>query len=303
MAAPRSFVLSVLGIAMLAAGYGLGLLAGSGAEPKVEIVRILNRPSAPGGTTSPSAPAAPPSQARPGPSPPPVPGSPPGALPPDLRESLRAFLEQVPEPEVPRGTGSITGIVRTEDGIPLDGVEVTCSPVPPAAPVPARRRGDPRGERDPVDAAVLAFRESRFFARPRWRTKTNAAGEFRFDGLSGVRHVVRAAKRGWEMDRVDAEGEDRPGTEVVYKAVPSVEVWFEVAAADGKVLGDVVLRVRGPGFDGTAAFDAEDPTLRLYPGSYEFSAESGEYACEPKTVEVSREGEAPLVRLVLQRPR
>jgi hypothetical protein len=300
MAAERPVLASVGGLLLLGAGFGLGLLVGESAAPPVVVAgSAVEAPEAAGVPASPpSSPVLPGADA-----PSPAPEVPRGGserLSSDFRESIRALLESIPEPAAPTGTGAIRGFVQAEDGTPLAGVEVTCSPVHPSLEtIGRRRRGDPPSSPEPVDTAILAFREARFLARPKWRTTTSAMGEFRFEGLADVRHVVRARSRGWTFDVFQGQDDPRPGEQILFRGERRVEVWFEFVDAAGAELDGVHLEWTAPHGSGNAMVSLANPSMRLRPGPYEFRAHCPDHDAESLKTDVPADVEAPLIRIVL----
>jgi uncharacterized protein (DUF2141 family) len=295
MGAPRSAVLAGLGLGLLGAGFGLGLLVGPGSPPPVTRTVVVEKAPAPppADSTVPaaaSAPAAPPAA---------------GGLSPADRDALRAILEQAPSKEIPSGTGIVSGRVKTEDGRALEAVEVACTPEAPRDPKAVVRPETPLPEPDAVDAALASFQWTAWRKKARRTAATDAAGEFRFEGLADVKHRIEAKKKGWQFQAEDwrTMQEARPGAVVEITAVAAVEVRVEITGPWTTPPKNLAVRLKASNNSSGYGVNPENPVFTTKPGTYEAYASAGdneEMKSEPQTVEIPAEGDAPVLRFALK---
>jgi hypothetical protein len=181
--------------------------------------------------------------------------------------------------------------VKKEDGSPLPGVEVTCYPQRDPQPRPALRPGEKPPEREPVDLAVEAAVWHRWTQAAKRRATTDAAGEFRIEGIADRKHQVNAYLPGWQIQPKDwrETSQARPGMDLNLVAKASVEVRVEISCPDGPLPENLQIRQEGPQGRGGFGFNAENPVIRIEPGTHELTAIGGdaeEYRSDPQTVVV-----------------
>lgn len=220
----------------------------------------------------------------------------------DALAPLRQVIEALPPLTIPRGTGVITGEVRTDEGAPLAGVVLTALPkVPDDLGLSARRAS--REEVDVVAQTRDYIDHMRWAREARVHVTSAADGSGRLEGLADVEHRVSAALGGWQIRPAPgAESNVRPGATVAFVATPRTQVSVEVLLPDGTVPEKAAVEFRSGSRTRRASWSAADPVLDVAPGTYEVSATSGEFdqlRSEVVPVEVEHGATPPTVRLVL----
>jgi hypothetical protein len=304
MGSSRSLAFAVGGLALLGAGFALGMLFQSAAPPEEKVVIVEERAAAP--SVPPSAPAptpAPPAAVK---EPAPEAKTEAPEISADDRAALAALLARVPLPPFPAGDGAITGTVTTDEGAPLEGVEVSCTPEYPRTPRPPARAGELPPLPDPVESALISARYSAWTRETRKVARTDAAGSYRFDGLGGDKHRIEARRPGWQIRPKDhsAAYQARAGAAVDFVASPSVEVRVEVTSPPGTPLDRLQVRFLLPG-GGSMGYglNADNPVIQVKPGSYRALAIAGpaeEWKSEEQAVDIPAEGEPPVLRFTVK---
>ena len=292
----RGAWLPALGVALLAAGFGLGIVVAGSREPVV-ISNFTPAPTsaAPEAPRAESAPAAPATV-----TPPPAPVAP--TLSPEDRDALRAILDRLPRDAVPTGTGSITGQVRTDDGKPLAGVEITCSPERPRPPSPPRKPGERVPQPEMEESAVESYLWTRWLREASRSAFSDEAGRYRVEGLSDQRHQVRASLAGWNVWTRAASDGARPGAVIDFTANPTVEIRVEVSCPDGPLPDRLQMRSTDPRSGGWG-LRSEGGPVWLKPGTHELYAVGGEmetHRSESQAVEIPHAAVGLTLRFVLK---
>ena len=241
-----------IGVVLLAGGFGAGYVVGGGGRGGARRRR--------------------PRRSRP------APGHPPRASPsraeeaPVVLESARAAalepirraLGEVAPPEVPTGTGVVTGTVKTTDGAPLPGVEITLVPREKEERAPAWAwRGD--GKAPDLPSAVKDFVDRfRRIEATRRTTTTGADGAYRAEGLADLEYGVSATLAGWQI-RSDGSSRAKPDGKVDFRAQAVSRVEFAVTLPDGtepagaSLVGQRIDQPGGPAILHLEARPADDP--------------------------------------------
>lgn len=176
--------------------------------------------------------------------------------------SLRRALDEIPAPDVPRGTGRIVGTVVDDGGRPVAGVEVSAFRVDMTGP--AMPRHDLEEE---VRRYVTWLRT---YDVPVAQVVTGSDGAFVLDGLADEDHSVRAWVRGYDIEH-DFD-EYRPGAELRLVARALVEVRVEIVLPDGTQPRSAEIRLSWRHASGSEDWTPDSPTLRLAAGAYEVQA-------------------------------
>lgn len=288
MARPGNATLAAAGAALLGIGFGLGMWT-AGREPEREpIVRVVEKQAAV------VAPRPEPPAARPSPPPAPPPPAPPVPAPPawtpsaaDL-EAIRRLLPEISAAPVAPGTGVIRGRIQMEDGRPFPGVEVTLQGKTPPGSFPGRWR--PGEEEASLEAEVAsAIAQSRWARETRRKCVTDAAGEYRFEGVPEAGHGLYPRLAGWQFFARNSNlaYSAGPGAEVDFVANPVVEVTVEVVHPDGTAARQAMVHFRPPGGNNSVSWNwsPEHPTLQMKPGTYRASAATGAWNREESKTE------------------
>jgi hypothetical protein len=296
MAAGKTGVLVLLGLGLLGAGFGIGILVLEGPPPARTVV--VDRVAAPSAAAPAAAAAAAPEDAAA-----PAAGV---VLGEKDREEVRALLARIPGPEIPTGTGVITGVVRTAEGAPLADVEVVATAERPRQKrpqwIPGQRMPDP----DPVDAVVESLAWQRWAREARREGVTDAAGEYRIEGLADLKQGLQCYRKGWMIQPADwrTAQEARPGAKVDFKATPAILVKAEVTWSGDLDASRIQVRIAsGEGGSRSHGWTPENPYLSMAPGTYTLTAVGGageEFRSDPQTVELVAEVEPPLLRFALK---
>ena len=275
------------GILLFATGVGAGLMVGGGGP----------MPSPPPAMVPVPSPRATPKPVDPIPAP-----QSPGQPTSDSDALLRAWLGTLPEPEILTGTGVLTGAVRDAKGKPIPGVEVRLTFRTPRE-MEARYAASLPDEPDLVAAMDGQARLALWTFRAIRRTETDAAGEFRFDGLPQATMLAFPKKRGWKFTQVSGPtGYFPPGSRLEFAAVPGCEVGVEVLGPDGTPTDPAYLFTSlNPGT--SIPWTSRKPRVTLPAGVYDLTATSGNWGLlrsEPTKVDIPAEGEPPAVTLRLR---
>ncbi len=121
--------------------------------------------------------------------------------PPESMLNAEVRRTKAPAIEIPTGTAVIAGIVTTEEGDPLEGVEVNAIPMRPAMKTTRsssdrKLMGARRDLREVLDKAAKDWAESEGAARS---AVTDADGKFRIEGLVDLDFRVRAQAEGYSF--------------------------------------------------------------------------------------------------------
>lgn len=212
---------------------------------------------------------------------------------------LARAIRGIPLPEVARGTGTITGRVKRDDGRPLPGVTIRAilreelqhdrtNGLPPPLDVEAevRRLIDQirRYELNKVDAV------------------TAADGTYRLEGLADGRYGLQTYATGYRI-RPDGRGfhDLAPGATADFTAEAVVDVEFRVLLPDGTAPPTAMIRLKSGRRDGRQGWRREAPSFSLEPSDYICSATTDDalYTSDEVPVEV-REGAPPPSPIVLR---
>ncbi|MHC4163620.1 MAG: carboxypeptidase-like regulatory domain-containing protein [Planctomycetota bacterium] len=187
--------------------------------------------------------------------------------------ALRAVLDQIPPPEVPRGEGTIRGQVRMEGGEPVAGALVVARPTT-GAPRRKRRRGLAVPDEPSVEEWVRDL-----VTRRKWRdgarreARTDASGAYEITGLTNDKHSVSAYVAGYELRA--ARGQSaynvRPDATVDFVARPIFELAVDVLLSDGSRPPWARIEVRGDS-TGNTTWRRDQPWIQLGPGTYKLQA-------------------------------
>ena len=288
MNAPRWIILLVLLAAAFGAGHVVGSSGGDGAAPELTTSSVPEPSSveAPGavlhGSQGPTL-AAPPSASA-------------------TAAPLARALAELPALEIPRGDGRIDVIVKTDEGVGVQGVRVLCVPEMPKSLV----RSWQDVPRDQIDSAELLLD---YANRLRWGKEaaveavTDASGACSLEGLSQAKHSVRAQADGWQIRSASrSTSEVEPGSTVEFKAKQRTQVRIEVVMPDGSVPEKAQITFRNGGSSRGGRWSPDRPDVDAEVGTWDVSATAGDgelfrSQAEQVTVEVGRP--APVVRLEL----
>jgi hypothetical protein len=214
--------------------------------------------------------------------------------------SLRAVLDRIPAPEVPRGEGTIRGYVRMEGGEPVADALVVARPTS-GGPRRKYRRGLAGPDEQEVDKWVydlVARRKGRDAARREARTDT--AGAYEITGVTDAKHSVSAFAAGFQCTaaRGSSAYNVRPNATVDFVARPVVEVAVDVLRPDGSRPPRATIECRGAATRKESWFPGER-WIQLWPGTYTVRAVVDQSRSEEQTilVEAGRPGPSLVFRL------
>jgi len=189
--------------------------------------------------------------------------------------SLREMLEALPIDPVPTGNGRVTGVVKTDDGNPLAGVEFVA--MPNRQRVWTKRSRAPARPPEPdlvgmVQQSVSYARWSRDGAR---KATSAADGSFALEGLGDVEYHLSGYSAGYRLQRKD-RGTVRAGAAVEFEAKPLVRIEVDIAVegsgAPEKANVHFTQR-RGNGSSGSSQrWTPSEPWIELEPGRFEIHA-------------------------------
>ncbi len=263
----------IVALLSLALGFGVGCLVGA--------------------SQAPDAPArAAPAEARP-------PGFPADAGSP-VDDSLARAIDDLPVPDVERGTGTITGQVTCADGTPVAGVTVR------AVLGPAYGRRRPSGPPPPPDIEEEVRRLVADLRRERL-TRVDAVtqedGRYVLSGLSDGPYRVAAYAEGFRLGRVrgSAASHARPGAVVDFLAEPVAEVEFDVLLPDGTTAADATILLRSGDDTSRHTWRRDDPRIAVPHGQYMCMAEHGDHAYRSDEVPLDAREGAPAPQKVVVR--
>lgn len=215
-------------------------------------------------------------------------------------EPWRSAIAALPPVAVPRGTGVLSGSVRTKAGTPVPGVRVTAYPALPKSLFPPR--ADTVAEAD-LPAAVHTYVQSLRWSRAsRLEVLTEKDGTYTFAELADVRHRLLAEREGWRI-RTSGTSWVRPGTEVDFVATQYARVRVLLTLPDGSQPEHARLSFQGASSNIGRTWRATSPEVEVEPGTYEVTATSGDTSgLKSKSVPLTLEdaGPVPEIRLVLE---
>ena len=221
----------------------------------------------------------------------------PRAAPP---RSLRAVLDQIPAPEVPRGEGTIRGHVRMEGGEPVANALVVARPTS-GGPLRKYRRGLAAPDEQEVDEWVRDL-----VTRRKWRdaarhdARTDAAGAYAITGATDAKHSVSAYSAGYQCAAAPGSSAYgvRPDATVDFVARPVVEVAVDVLRPDGSRPPHATIACRGATTRKESWLPAER-WIQLWPGTYTARAVVDQSRSEEQTilVEAGKPGPSLVFRL------
>ena len=179
-----------------------------------------------------------------------------------------------------RGTGVVTGTVKTAEGLGIGDVVVrleakTYRPIAYRSPWGTA----PPTVETPEEAASEAMRRVQSEAAARLETTTAADGTFHFDGLAdGVRYFANAWKKGYRISAVGGGGPlgTMDGDRADFTAAETYDVLLRVVGSDGSEVEKAMLMIMRE----SSGFGAEwrrGDVLELLGGLSEIEARSGEF--------------------------
>jgi hypothetical protein len=244
----------VAGLVLLGAGFLLGRMSAPEGEPRTEVSGDRTPAPTPAATT-PSLDSRPVEERH--------------AAPAETVQRIREIVDEMPIPEIPTGAGVIDGRVRSADGRPLAGVDITLVPVAP-------RRSSPVSAQDPAEVlAQTAVRQNWTRAATRTAT-TGEEGAFRFEAVADVEHDIHARRDGQRIARSErGAGRVRPGQTVEFTATAVVEVDVDVRLPDGRPAEQATIRFKADSTSSSHGWTSGDRVLSLDPGRYQVWATGG----------------------------
>jgi hypothetical protein len=215
--------------------------------------------------------------------------------------------------EIPTGDGVIDGAVRDESGNPLVGAVVRAQRIDSREPdltASHRGRGPPpeTGLDETVKKAVADYQRA---AAARLETRTDAAGEYRFERLADAPYHIRAYADGYVVEPRGNARSVSPNQRIEFLAKGVTRVPVRVVLPDGRNAKKARLAVRAGDDESAELWSADQSTLLLAPGRYKLRAAvnppliaanglSDEVVSEEVEVDVAGGTEAPEVTLLLK---
>jgi hypothetical protein len=149
---------------------------------------------------------------------------------PPKEVSLREWLAAQPKPEIPSGTGKITGTVNYEDGRPAPGIKMKLQIIGGDPSWGAMTCNDPSDIEQVVRGVLWHWH---VYWIPVDETTTNERGEYTFEGLAGESYAVTAYLDGYRIERDDDRIID-PDAVADFIAKPLHKVVLDVRLPDGR---------------------------------------------------------------------
>ncbi|MFT5057843.1 MAG: hypothetical protein ACI89E_000608 [Planctomycetota bacterium] len=205
---------------------------------------------------------------------------------------------QVQEASAMKGDGAINGHVADDDGNALAGVVIrltgssrsfsSTSPSTVGQGAPERV-----SLKETVRKAAQGYQDRKGL---RFETKTDGAGDYRFEDLEDNTWSLTAFLEGFQVEPESSANRVRIGGEVDFTAKSVIQIPVEILMPDGSQPEQASISVKRLGKDAGGkryAWSSEEPFLRVVPGRYEVRAYShnsrgtdfSEYASE--TVKVA----------------
>ncbi|MEZ6010043.1 MAG: hypothetical protein R3F05_20100, partial [Planctomycetota bacterium] len=220
------------------------------------------------------------------------------------RSALRDALAKLPKLDVPVGTDELRVHVQTEEGQPLEGVEVRAIPVPPTALMPPDYL--PWDLPEAADVPELVELDSR---RLRWAVEASIRGVTDAEGVATLRgdrrrsYSLSGRKHGWRIhDSFDRHGAfTGPLEGRLLEASPVGYVDVSIVREDGSAPAVAGVRHRGE-VSGHASWRPGRGPIELPLGEHELTAivtDGEELASDAVPVSLTTPGEEVDVRLLL----
>jgi len=201
---------------------------------------------------------------------------------------LSRALAALPAPSFERGTGTITGTVRTQDGKPLSGVTLRAIPSS-GSPFARRREGD--GPPQPVDLDALVRRT----VKAHYRAKalqldgsTDETGTFTLTGAGDSKYRVDAWVNGYTLDEQGNSWSVGAGGRIDFIAQRVLEIPVDVRLPDGTQPERASISLSAGNRSDGRHWLRRFGSLRLPPGSWKLTAtvDDGAYTSTPVVVKV-----------------
>ncbi len=298
--------LAVVGVVLFGGGVAAGVLLARGGPPTLRTVTVAAPPA---GGTSPSAPPAPAAAAA-------TSGEvaaendlASAAVPAADREALRALLARIPGPDIPSGTGSLSGKVTRVDGSPVAGVRVRVRANPPPRHGERSRNRYYFEDADPLETVTRALDSMRWYAGTTREGLSAEDGAYRIEGLIDAEYWLVPPEKGWTFQPRGGGGRGgrfRAGDVVDILATPTAEVDLTVLLPDGSPPKEATLwgDIPGGGRTGSSWTPGGGP-VSLPVGRHEVHVTAGdqqEFRSDPTPLEL-KEGAPPLPLVVSLRGR
>jgi hypothetical protein len=237
------------------------------------------------------------------------------ALPPEIvDEAKKAIASELTA--TPKGNSEIRGSVKRSDGNPLPGAIVRIESDPSDEKVDDHEKKPSVGLARPVDRSLESelknvMRDYVGREKSRVDVRTDASGQFRFDGLDPDRkYFVRAAAEGHKVALPQAGGEfhGAPGSVVDFIATPVIRLPIAVAFEDGTVpeLAMVDAWREGGQFFHSVPWTAEKSEIEVVAGLLRLSASlpnREDLTSEPLLIDAPMRDSAKLPIKLTLRPR
>ncbi|MEN8151899.1 MAG: hypothetical protein ABFS86_18940, partial [Planctomycetota bacterium] len=218
--------------------------------------------------------------------------APPVELPPgSLAEALAAIQVE----RVEGGDGEITGVVKTRDGEPLEGVRIIAASWrtrsgPGVRLAPGQVPEDP----DLEETVVELIRDRQFRRSSRVEAVTGPDGRFRLTGIADRRYGVRAYCSGYRIHTKN--GNAGPGDEVNFEARLVAVLSLRVLSPDGQEAPGARVEAKDPnGGRSSIIWSDTNRTMEVRPGRYVLTAVSKDSDAKSDPVEMSTGGGETIV--------
>jgi len=215
--------------------------------------------------------------------------------------AAKVLLDQVTIPEIPTGSGVITGHVRTKDATPVEGVVIKLTPAQTKPLGPPDQR-----PYDEIPIAELLERHARSLLwqrSSRRETVTDAEGAYRFEQCADTGHSLTAKLESWQIQPVNWQiaRDAKSGAEVDFTATETVKIEARLTLPDGTEPEQAQLEFKQSRSTHSVGWTPGKPFAYMAPGKYDVRALSGargEFGSEKQPVELIA-GE-PFPALVLE---
>lgn len=187
---------------------------------------------------------------------------------PPKEVSLREWLAAQPKPEIPRGTGKITGTIKYEDGRPASAIAVKLQMVGGDPSWGAMTCDDPSDIEQVVRGILWNWH---MFWIPIAETTTNERGEYAFEGLADQSYAVSGFLEGYAVEELN----DRvlnPDAVSDFVLKPLHELILDVRLPDGRQPSRAHLTYIYDEGVGSGVWRPSDEAGWLTAGKYEISA-------------------------------
>ncbi|MBP9892116.1 MAG: hypothetical protein KBG84_09425 [Planctomycetes bacterium] len=221
----------------------------------------------------------------------------------DTKPSLKDAIDSIKVDAPPKGTGKITGTVRTADGSPLPGATVTARAI-------NERRGK-RNEKPSIEEEVEeTIRRRRYADATSCVGKSDADGKYTVEGLRDEAHWIFAELAGHQIQPSDwrVAHNVRPGAVVDFTAKPVGCVTVDVLMPDGSRPERAYVSWTQRGANGGSSSSGQDWTpddreMQLEFGAWEVRAmvgEAQEHASDSVAVVIEAGKEPPSITLTVK---